>query len=149
MPVTISAKDNVVHEHHEVKGLALDFGWHALQRVRAHLIGERLGNHEAFHGTAARCEALRAELGGEIRVADMQFRRSLSQRHTLRHQPLGSSKDAMLPAPGIAHADFLTAATGLDDARHHGWAWMFVVRWKGGGMCDVIPYSHCTIFLTL
>ena len=192
-----------MHEHHEVEGLALNFGWHALQHVRAHWIGEQMGNHEAFHGTAARCEALCAELGGEkqrpqhdselvdidpllaqledvaqkgvlqrlqlvertlmgclplglenlvqginvanplrnplheVRVAHTQFRRSLLQRHTLCHQPLGSSKD------------FPTAATGQDDMRHRGWAWKLVERWQGGGMCNVIPYSHCTIFLPL
>ena len=178
-----------MHEHHEVEGLALNFGWHALQHVRAHWIGEQMGNHEAFHGTAARCEALRAELGGEKQrpqhdselvdvdpllaqledvaqkgvlqrlqlvertlmgclplgledlvqrinvanplcsplheagVADTQFRHGLLQHHTLHHQPLCNSKDAMLPARCIAHTDFPTAATRLDGTRHRGWAW--------------------------
>jgi hypothetical protein len=43
----------------------------------------------------------------------------------------------MLPAHGIVHAHLPTAATGLDDVRHRGWAWKWDVRWKLGGMCDV------------
>ena len=31
--------------------------------------------------------------------------------------------EATLPARGIAHAHLPTAATGLDDASHCGWAW--------------------------
>jgi hypothetical protein len=51
------------HESHEVKGLALNFSQRALRCVHAHSIGERMGNQEALHAAAARCEALRAELG--------------------------------------------------------------------------------------
>jgi hypothetical protein len=32
--------------------------------------------------------------------------------------------EAMLPARGIAHAHPPTAAAGLEDVRHHGWARM-------------------------
>ena len=64
-PVAIRAKDNVAHERHGVEGIALNFGWHVLQRVRAHLIGKQMGNKKAFHSTAARCEALHAGLGQE------------------------------------------------------------------------------------
>jgi hypothetical protein len=64
-PVVILTKDFYAHEQHEVKGLALNFGLHALQHVRAHLIGEQMGSHEAFYGAAVCCEALRAELGRE------------------------------------------------------------------------------------
>ncbi len=45
--------------------------------------------------------------------------------------------EATLPARGIAHAHLPTAATGLDDARHCGWAWKLDVRWKLGG-----PTNH-------
>ena len=64
-PVTIRAKDDAAHEHHEVEGLALDFGRHALQRVHPHLVGKQISNEKAFHGTARRCVDLRAELGQE------------------------------------------------------------------------------------
>ena len=57
----------------------------------------------------------------KIGVADTQFRHGVSQRHTLRHQLFRGGNEAMLPAHGIAHADFPTAATGLDDTRHRGW----------------------------
>jgi hypothetical protein len=59
----------------------------------------------------------------EAGVADTQFRHGLLQHHTLHHQPLCNSKDAMLPARCIAHTDFPTAATRLDGTRHRGWAW--------------------------
>ena len=61
MPVTICTEDNAAHEHHEVNGLTLNFGRHALQRVRAHLIGKRMSNKKAFHGAAARCVSLHVE----------------------------------------------------------------------------------------
>ncbi len=44
MPVAIHAEDNAAHEQQEVKGLTLNFGRHALSRVRAHLIGKQMGN---------------------------------------------------------------------------------------------------------
>ena len=62
-PVVIAAADNEAHESHEVEGLALNFGRRALRRVHAHSIGEQMGNQEALDTAAARCEALRAELG--------------------------------------------------------------------------------------
>ena len=65
MPVAICNKDDLVHKQHEVKGLALDFGRHALQCVRTHSIGKQMGNHEAFHGATVRCEARCAELWQE------------------------------------------------------------------------------------
>jgi hypothetical protein len=33
------------------------------------------------------------------------------------------NNEATLPVRGIAHAHLPTAATGLDDVRHCGWAW--------------------------
>jgi len=47
----------------------------------------------------------------------------------------------LLPAHGILHAHLPTAATGLDDARHHGWAWKRDVRWKLSGF---VPYRKTT-----
>ena len=45
------------------------------------------------------------------------------QLHTLCLHTLIGGNMATLPARGIAHAHLPTAATGLDDARHCGWAW--------------------------
>ena len=46
------------------------------------------------------------------------------KRHTLRLHTLIGGNEATLPARGIAHAHLPTAAAGLEDARHRGWAWM-------------------------
>ena len=42
---------------------------------------------------------------------------------TLRLQTLGGILEASLPVCSIAHAHPPTTATGLDNARHCGWAW--------------------------
>ena len=54
----------------------------------------------------------------EVGVADKKFRHGLLQRHTLCHQPLRGGNEVMLPACNIAHTDFPTATTKLDNARH-------------------------------
>ncbi len=66
-PVATAAVDDEVHESHEVGGLALNFGWRALGRVRAHSIGVQMGKQEALHAAAAHCEAHCAELGRDPR----------------------------------------------------------------------------------
>ena len=42
----------------------------------------------------------------------------------LRDHAIQGGNEATLPARGIAHAHLPTSATGLEDARHRGWAWM-------------------------
>jgi hypothetical protein len=47
-----------------------------------------------------------------------------SQHHNLRLHMLQGGNEATLPARSIlAHVHLPAAATGLDDARHHGWTW--------------------------
>jgi hypothetical protein len=60
----------------------------------------------------------------KIGGANTQFFGGGTQRHTLRDHALRGGNEATLPACGIAHAHLPTAAAGLEDARHRGWAWM-------------------------
>jgi hypothetical protein len=62
-PVAITTADDDAHKSHEVGGLAFNFGWRSLRRVRAHSIRERMGMQKALHSAAARCEDLFMELG--------------------------------------------------------------------------------------
>ena len=90
----------------------------------------------------------------KIGSANMQqFRRGIPHQPTLRLQALSwGSNEAMLSACSIAQMHPPTTATGLDSARHHGWAWKWVVRRKWGRMCDVrqicdVPYFSLSWFL--
>jgi hypothetical protein len=74
---------------------------------------------------------------GKIGSVHLKFLQDTLQGPPLPLQMPGSGQEGMLPAHSIVRTNTPTAATGLDDTRHHkGWAQKWIVIWLQGGMCN-------------